>query len=73
MSRDTLSTLELHEKPGQRVWLIRRVPHYQVDGAVDVQPGERVFAIGAAHHDVHVVMVETEEKLSSVGDNHRTK
>jgi hypothetical protein len=52
MTRDTLSTLDLSERPGQRVIWIRRVPHYQVDGPVELRPGERPFAAGP-HHDAH--------------------
>ena len=57
MTRDTLSTLDLSERPGQRVIWIRRVPHYQIDGPVELRPGERPFAAGP-HHDAYVCMVE---------------
>jgi hypothetical protein len=62
MTRDTLSTLDLTEQPGQRIWTIRRVQHHQADGPVELRPGERAFAIGAAHHDCHVVLAEFEEQ-----------
>jgi hypothetical protein len=51
MKRDTLSTLDLSERPGQRVIWVRRVSHYQVDGPIELRPGERPFAAGP-HHDV---------------------
>jgi hypothetical protein len=63
MTRDTLSTLDLTERPGQRIWTIRRVQHHQVDGPVELRPGERAFPIGAAHHDCHVVLAEGESRL----------
>jgi hypothetical protein len=65
MTRDTLSTLDLSERPGQRVIWIRRVPHYQVDGPVELRPGERPFAAGP-HHDAYICMVESEDRLEAV-------
>jgi hypothetical protein len=64
MTRDTLSTLDLSERPGQRVIWIRRVPHYQVDGPVELRPGERTFAAGP-YHSAYVVMVEREDRLEA--------
>jgi hypothetical protein len=58
MKRDTLSTLDLNERPGQRVWHIRRVRYYQTDGALELRPDERIFAAGP-HHDYYSVMVES--------------
>ena len=58
MKRDTLSTLDLTERPGQRVWHVRRVRHYQTDGPVELRPGERVIAAGP-HHDAYGYMVES--------------
>jgi hypothetical protein len=66
MKRDTLSTLDLHEKPGQRVWHVRRVQHHQVDGALELRPGERPFAAGA-HHSAYVCMVESEDGEGAAG------
>ena len=57
--KQTLSNLCLDESPEQTITWFRRVQHYQVDGRVDVQPGERVFAVGAPHHDAYVCLVET--------------
>jgi hypothetical protein len=68
MSRNTLSTLatlDLTEQPHQRVWHIRRVPHCQVDGPVELRPGERPFAVGP-HHDAYIVMVEREDRPEAV-------
>ena len=65
MTRDTLSTLDLSERSGQRVIGIRRVPHYQVDGPVELRPGERPFAAGP-HHDAYICMVESEGRLETV-------
>ena len=65
MTRDTLSTLDLSERSGQRVIWIRRVPHYQVDGPVELRPGERPFAAGP-HHDAYGYMVEREDRLEAV-------
>jgi hypothetical protein len=62
VTRDTLSTLDLHEHAGNRITWIRRVAHHQVDGPVELRLGERLFAIGAAHHDCHVVFAEAEEQ-----------
>jgi hypothetical protein len=62
MTRDTLSTLDLHEHAGNRITWIRRVRHDQQDGRAYVRPGERVFAVGAPHHDAHIVMAEREEQ-----------
>ena len=58
MTRDTLSTLDLHERAGQRIWPVRWVRHYQTDGALELRPGERPFAAGP-HHDAYVCMVES--------------
>ena len=57
---DTLSSLDLTEQPGQRITYFRRVAHRLVDGPVELQPGEKMFAIGAAHHDFYVYLVESE-------------
>jgi len=57
--KQTLSNLCLDESPEQTITWFRRVQHHQVDGRVDVQPGERVFAVGAPHHDAYVCLVET--------------
>jgi hypothetical protein len=57
--KQTLSNLCLDESPEQMITWFRRVQHHQVDGRVDVQPGERVFAVGAPHHDAYVCLVET--------------
>jgi hypothetical protein len=65
MTRDTLSTMDLSERSGQRGIWIRRVPHYQVDGPVELRPGERVFAAGP-HHDYYSVMVEREDRLEAM-------
>jgi hypothetical protein len=65
MKRDTLSTLDLNERPGQRVWHVRRVQHHQQSGPVDLRPGERPFAAGP-HHDAYVCMVESEDRLEAV-------
>jgi hypothetical protein len=56
--KDSLSTLGLDERPGQCITWIRRVPHYQTDGALELRPGERPFAAGP-HHDAYVCMVES--------------
>ena len=61
MKRETLSTLDLDEKPGQRITWVRRVQHRQVDGPLELRPGERPFAAGA-HHSAYVCMVEREEQ-----------
>jgi hypothetical protein len=66
MKRDTLSTLDLSERPGQRIWHVRRVPHCQIDGAVELRPGERPFAAGP-HHDAYGYMVER-EAVTTAGD-----
>jgi hypothetical protein len=58
--KQTLATLDLTEQPHQRVWHIRRVPHCQIDGPVELRPGERPFAAGP-HHDAYVCMVDREE------------
>ena len=58
---DSLSSLELTEQPGQRITYFRRVAHSLVNGLVELQPGERVFAIGAAHHDCYAYVVESDE------------
>ena len=59
--RATLSTLDLTERPENVITWFRRVQHRQTDGRLDLRPGERAFAIGAAHHDCHVVFAESEE------------
>ena len=64
MTRDTLSTLDLHERPGQRVWHVRRVQHHQQSGPVDLRPDERAFAAGP-HHDAYGYMVEREDRLEA--------
>jgi hypothetical protein len=64
MKRDTLSTLDLSESPGQRIWHICRVPHYQTDGALELRPGERPFAAGP-HHDAYGYMVERAARLEA--------
>jgi hypothetical protein len=61
MTRDTLSSLDLHERPGQRIWHIRRLHHHQEDGAVELRPGERAFAAGP-HHSAYVFFAEVEEQ-----------
>jgi hypothetical protein len=68
MTRETLATLDLTEQPHQRVWHIRRVPHCQIcqiDGPVELRPGERPFAAGP-HHDAYGYMVEREDRLEAV-------
>jgi hypothetical protein len=67
ISRHTLSTLDLNERPGQRVWHVRWVRHYQTDGALELRPGERVFAAGP-HHDYYSVMVEIEARIERQAD-----
>lgn len=53
---DTLATLDLNEKPGQRITWICHVPHSsQDDQRVDVQPGEHVFSCG--HHSAYAYTV----------------
>lgn len=58
MTRDTLSTLDLHA-PGKVTW-IRHVRHHQVDGRVDVRPGECVFSAGP-HHGHYGYAVESDQ------------
>ena len=41
-----------------------RVQHHQVDGPVDLRPGERPFAAGP-HHSAHVVFAEIEDLLAA--------
>ena len=73
--KPTLSTLDLTERPHQRVWHIRRVQHHQQSGPLELQPGERAFAIGAAHHDAYVVLAESEGRLTTkrVAANTKTR
>jgi hypothetical protein len=59
--KQTLSNLDLREKPGQRVTYFRHVRHYQEDGPVDPPPGARVFSAGA-HHSFYTYVVEFEEQ-----------
>lgn len=47
--KDTLSTLDLHEKPGQRITVFTKVRHGLEDQRVDVQPGEQIFSPGPHH------------------------
>jgi hypothetical protein len=57
--RDTLSTLDLHERPGQRVWTIRHVRHDHRDGPIELAPGERAFSSGDHHgHYAYTVAIE---------------
>ena len=47
--KDTLSTLDLTEKPGQRITVFQHARHFQEDQRVDVAPGERIFSSGPQH------------------------
>jgi hypothetical protein len=62
--KQTLATLDLREKPGQRVSYFRYVRHFRQVGPIDLARGERVFSAGP-HHDFYSVMVETEEPPAS--------
>src|ERR1700722_416779 len=40
MKRDSLSTLDLRERPENKITIIRRVHHHQIDGPLELRPGE---------------------------------
>jgi hypothetical protein len=63
MTKQTLSTLELNENPTNKITWVRRHAHYGFCGPVPgLRRGERVFAVGAAHHDAHIVLIESDER-----------
>jgi hypothetical protein len=49
MKRDSLSTPDLRERPENKITIIRRVLHHQIDGPLELPPGERAFAAGPRH------------------------
>lgn len=53
--KDTLSTLDLHEKPGQKITMLQNVRHGQRDGPAE---GERAFSAGP-HHGHYSYVKET--------------
>jgi hypothetical protein len=66
MKRDSLSTLDLRERPENKITIIRRVHHHQIDGPLELRPGERPFAPGP-RHSAYIVMVEREEPIARKG------
>lgn len=58
---DTLATLDLHEKPGQKITYFRHVRHFQDDGPIETKPGERVFSSGP-HHSYYSYTLESEHE-----------
>jgi hypothetical protein len=58
--KQTLASLDLRERPEQKVSYFRRVQHFRQSGPIDLACGERVFSAGP-HHDDYFIMVETEE------------
>ena len=53
---DTLATLDLNERPGQKITYFRHVRHFQEDGRVDLPPGAHVFSCGP-HHEFYCYTV----------------
>lgn len=53
---DTLRTLDLEEKPDQKITWFHHVKHFQEDQRVDVQPDETVLSCGP-HHGHYSYMV----------------
>jgi hypothetical protein len=63
--KDSLSTLDLTERPGQRITWFHWVRHHQTDGPLELRPDERVFA-GGPHHDAYAIMAESEERPANL-------
>jgi hypothetical protein len=66
MKRDSLSTLDLRERPENKITIICRVHHHQIDGPLELPPGERAFAAGP-HHSAYIVLGESEEPIARKG------
>jgi hypothetical protein len=56
----TLGTLDLQERPGQRVRWFWHVKHFQEDQRVDLAPGEAIFSSGP-HHTFYSYTIESSE------------
>lgn len=48
--KQTLATLDLTEKPDQKITWVRKVSHGRLDQRVDLAPDEELFSPGPHHN-----------------------
>jgi len=58
---DTLATLDLTEKPDQKITWFHHVRHFQDDHAVELPAGDVVFSSGA-HHSFYSYTVASDRE-----------